>query len=564
MAKISNKSEAAILRQKAENDAEKYAQLYDFASSGYFTISPEGEILEMNFAGAKMLGKDRSQLKNRMFNLFISFNSKPVFLLFLEKVLNSNTKESCELTMLSDANPQLILHLTGIVSENGANCFITAVDITERKLLEEKLKESEERLSLFFAQSLDGFFFMMLDQYGATEEQYLGLTPADAFAHYIEQGRQVWKEFFDAGHLHIDTHEKKFDGTDMIIEGDYICLYDDQKRIAGHFGIQREVTEARSALEALRKSRSDLREYFENDISADYVVSVEGEIFSCNKTFLEMFGFENKSLTEKFNITDLYKNPDDRKELLRRVKQNGKVENYEVDYLTKDGRTLSAIINAIGIFNVSGELVQTRGYIVDITERKKAESSLLKLSRAVEQSPVSIVITDKDGNIEYGNPKIAEIIGYLLDELIGKNPRIFKSGEKPKSEYKILWDTISSGKQWFGEFHNKKKNGELYWEYASIFPIINEKGEIIHYVAVKEDITGRKKIEKELSRSEQELKKAQQITHIGSWYLDIETDEVVWTEELYKMYCFDPALPPPPYTEHMKLFTPESWELLST
>jgi signal transduction histidine kinase/ActR/RegA family two-component response regulator len=82
-------------------------------------------------------------------------------------------------------------------------------------------------------------------------------------------------------------------------------------------------------------------------------------------------------------------------------------------------------------------------------------------------------------------------------------------------------------------------------------------------LAVKEDITERKEIEKDLIRSEKELKRAQKITHIGSWYLAVETNEVVWTEELYKMYGFDPTLPPPPYTEHMKLFTPESWELLS-
>ena len=174
-------------------------------------------------------------------------------------------------------------------------------DITERKQIEqseklakEKLKQSEERLELFFAQSLDGFFFMMLDepvvwnnsidkektldyvfkhqrvtkinsamlqQYGASTEQYIGLTPNDLFEHEIKHGRQVWKDFFDNGQLHIDTHEKKFDGTDMIIEGDYICLYDSQNRITGHFGIQRDVTDARRNEEILQKSKSELEEY---------------------------------------------------------------------------------------------------------------------------------------------------------------------------------------------------------------------------------------------------------------------------------------------------------------
>jgi len=199
----------------------------------------------------------------------------------------------------------------------------------------------------------------------------------------------------------------------------------------------------------------------------------------------------------------------------------------------------------------------------DITERKRAESEVLKLSYAVEQSTVSIIITNLEGNIEYVNPKFIKLTGYSLEEIKGKNPRILQSGEIAKETYKEIWDTLLSKKIWTGELHNKKKNGEFYWELASISPIVNEAGKIIHYLAVKEDITERKEIEKNLIRSEKELKRAQEFTHIGSWYLDVETNEVVWTEELYKMFGFNPTLPTPLYTEHEKLFTPESWELLS-
>lgn len=138
--------------------------------------------------------------------------------------------------------------------------------------------------------------------------------------------------------------------------------------------------------------------------------------------------------------------------------------------------------------------------MMDITERRKAEKDVIKLSHVVQQSPTLIIITDTEGNIEYINPKVAEITGYHRDEVIGKNPRIFSSGQKSKSEYKNLWDTISSGKEWRGEFHNKKKNGEMYWESASISPIINNKGEITQYVAVKEDITQNKKYQEDILR----------------------------------------------------------------
>lgn len=533
-------------------------------------------------------------------------------------------------------------------------------NVYQRWLLEKQkkaLQESDERLNLFFTQALDGFFFMMLDepiswndssdkekmldyvfkhqritkanqaildQYRATKEQYIGITPNDLFAHDLKLGRKVWKDFFDKGQLHIDTEEKKFDGSDMIIEGDYICLYDSEKRITGHFGVQKDVTDIRRAEEILHKTKSELEEYFENDISADYVVSLEGEIFSCNKTFLEFFGFEEKAHAKRFNISKLYRNPNDRKELLRRIIEEHKVENFEVEFITLEGKPMNVILNAIGIYNDAGELVQTRGYVVDITARKqaeeavklvtqrlklatksvnlgiwdynikennltwddrmyelygikpndfsgaydawenglhpndkekaakavqdaimgirefhqqfrvlwpneevhyleahgivqrnsegeaermvgvnwditnqkKAENELLKLSRSVEQSPASVIITDLNGNIEYVNPKYCAISGYKLEEVIGKNPRILKSGNTTKEEYKALWKSISSGNSWSGEFLNKRKNGTHFWEYASISAIKNDEGILTHYLAVKEDITDRKRLER--------------------------------------------------------------------
>jgi PAS domain S-box-containing protein len=160
------------------------------------------------------------------------------------------------------------------------------------KRSEDILRESEARLEMFFSQSLDGFFFMMLDapirwddsankdevldyvfahqrvtkvndamlaQYGATREQFLGLTPNDFYQHNLAHGREVWRRFFDAGRLHVETDERKLDGTPIRIEGDYICFYDAEGRITGHFGIQRDVTERQRAEEALRQYNQRLR-----------------------------------------------------------------------------------------------------------------------------------------------------------------------------------------------------------------------------------------------------------------------------------------------------------------
>ncbi len=136
----------------------------------------------------------------------------------------------------------------------------------------------------------------------------------------------------------------------------------------------------------------------------------------------------------------------------------------------------------------------------EITERKRAEEQMRKLSHAVEYSSAVIMITDTKGNIEYANPKFAQLTGYSIEEAIGKTPRILKSGKTSPEVYKELWKAITSGKEWRGEFCNKNRNGDLFWEFASISPVKDDKGVISHFIAVKEDITERRKMEEELAK----------------------------------------------------------------
>ncbi len=155
------------------------------------------------------------------------------------------------------------------------------------------------------------------------------------------------------------------------------------------------------------------------------------------------------------------------------------------------------------------ELSEGKRYLeIEIEERRQVEEQLRKLSRAVEQSPATVVITDVEGNIEYVNPKFVELTGYSTKEAIGRNPRILNARKQPPEMYKELWETITSGNEWRGEFCNKKKNGELYWEFASISPIRNAQDEITHFVAVKEDITENKRSAEELRRAKEAAEEA--------------------------------------------------------
>lgn len=198
-----------------------------------------------------------------------------------------------------------------------------------------------------------------------------------------------------------------------------------------------------------------------------------------------------------------------------------KPKNYR--WIRKDGTVIWTEHRNIPIYSQSGMLIAVEGIARDITAQRYAGEKLKLLSRAIEQNPVTIIITDTKGNIEYVNPAFSVKSGYSATEVIGRNPRILKSGHHPTEFYKEMWMTILSGKEWIGEFRNKKKDGEFYWEEAVISPITNEKGEITHFLAVKEDITEKKKMLEDLVAAKE---KAEESDRLKSAFLANMSHEI--------------------------------------
>ena len=198
--------------------------------------------------------------------------------------------------------------------------------------------------------------------------------------------------------------------------------------------------------------------------------------------------------------------------------------------------------------NQAGRLAGIAVFERDVTARKQVEINLRLLTRAIEQSPLSVVITDRGGRIEYVNPHFAKATGYSTGEVMGKDPSLFKSGYTTPGEYRRLWETISCGKVWQGEFHNRMKNGDLHWESASIGPVRDEDGVITHFVAVKEDITRRKLAEIELLAAKERaeaasISKSQFLATI-SHELRTPLNAILGFSEVIKEAAHDPeALP---------------------
>lgn len=235
-----------------------------------------------------------------------------------------------------------------------------------------------------------------------------------------------------------------------------------------------------------------------------------GRITFWNESASLVFGYSDTEVLSKYYY-----------DIIIPENERGKLKERFEDFRNRDinpttGRTIELLFkrknDEIFPAEISLAAVKIKGkwsaisIIRDISERKKSEKELRKLTSAVVNNPASIVISDLEGRIEYANPKFLKLTGYSLEEAVGKKISILKSGRHPDETYKELWETITSGRTWKGELYNLAKDGSYFWESISISPIKDSRGDIVNYVGVKEDITHRKHNERRIKNLIEELK----------------------------------------------------------
>ncbi len=263
-------------------------------------------------------------------------------------------------------------------------------------------------------------------------------------------------------------------------------------------GIVENITREREAEKALQESEDRYRML--SDLSLEGIVIHQDGIFQdCNEQFLQVSGYTRDELKGK-NLMELLIGSESIEIVMDKIRQNDNLP-CEAIGKAKHGKTMMLELEHREV-DIDGRTMMVTA-LRDVSVRKKNEQEIKKLSTAIEQSPSSIVITDHFGKIEYVNKSFCEITGYSEEESKGKNPRFLKSTYHSKNYYKQLWDTISSGNTWNGIFRNKTKTGVYYWERAVISPIVNDKGHISHYLAIKENITNEKKALESLEVSEE-------------------------------------------------------------
>jgi PAS domain S-box-containing protein len=278
----------------------------------------------------------------------------------------------------------------------------------------------------------------------------------------------------------------------------------------------------KDAVAKLRASNERYKNVMHQASDAIILCDRDGKIVDANEKALQSLGYTRDELLTMVAF-DVIPEPLATKQREKYWDHftTGNIFEFETVFKRKDHTTFPVEIKSgmVKIGNQDFVLSIAR----DITERKKSEEKIRQLSLGVEQSPASIVITDKQGNIQYVNKKFTEVSGYPAEEVMGKNLRFLKSGKMPDSLYKEIWVTISSGKEWHGEMINRRKDGSFFWELVSISPVKNEKGEITHYIAINEDITQRKEMEAELRRARQ---KAEESNRLKSEFLANMSHEI--------------------------------------
>ncbi|MFC1234706.1 PAS domain S-box protein [Vibrio sp. F74] len=259
------------------------------------------------------------------------------------------------------------------------------------------------------------------------------------------------------------------------------------------------------------------RHTLENIQLAAVSINRSGIITFCNDYFLSLVGYQRAevighSWIKRFIPNELQSQAQDA--LDETIRQQTHQPQSESVVLSKSGEV--HLVSWTSTFTESKEKAVTLTLLgEDVTEQKMAQDQLQQLSHAVESSQSSVMITDLEGKIVYVNPVFCELSGYSREEVVGRAPKFLQSGEMESDEYNNLWSILKAGKEWRGEFHNRKKNGDLFWERARISPVKDIENRTLYYVAVKQDITEEKRLAKEVERQTNERIQHEKLAEIG-------------------------------------------------
>ena len=509
--------------EKALSEREEHNRLILENSIDAILFSiPDGTILSANKAACEMFQMSEDEICRIGRKGLVDPDDSRLTDFLLKRERFNRAQE--ELIFIKKDNSKFLAEVSSsvFIDSMGRQRTSTIIrDITERKQAEEALFLEQNLVNSLLSNTPDHIYFKDLESRfirmsKAQADRFNLPNPADAIgktdfdfftSEHAERAYNDEQNIIKTGIPIINKEEKETwaDGSETWVSTTKQLLLDREGNTIGTFGISRDITERKlteKQITLLAHSIRSISECISITDNMDNIVFV-------NEAFLKTYGYTEEELIGKnISIVRPQNTEEDKrfKNILPGTIQGG--WKGEVINRKKDGTLFPVYLSTSVIQDSDNKPIALIGVATDITEKKIAEDELRKLSQAVEQSPVSILITDPTGVIEYVNPKFCQVTGYTKTEVLGKNPRLLQSGQIQKEKYEELWNTILDNKIWTGEMLNKKKNGELYWENASISPILNDKGVITHLISVTEDITEKKIMLKEVIAAKEKAEKS--------------------------------------------------------
>lgn len=327
-----------------------------------------------------------------------------------------------------------------------------------------------------------------------TELFYPGIKDFKSFGARLKKAIEQNKDI-----LQVETRLKRKNGK--IFPAEIVTSFmKEEGKVHQVISIVRDLTVEKHSQGALQESEEKYKTFFRGSNDAIYLSSTDGKFEDVNDSLLNLFGYSKKELMS-MNVKDLYYNPEERKNFRTEIEDKGSVKDYRLSLKKKDGTELLCLLTSNVRRNQENNIIGYQGIIRDISSKIKAEEELQKFSNAIEQAAEMILISDSEGNIQYVNPEFERLTGFNKEDVLGKSPRILKSGKHPEEFYEKMWATISAGDTFRGLVINKKKNGDTFYEEKTISPLKNADGNITHFVSNGRDITERinaqKKIEEQ-------------------------------------------------------------------
>jgi two-component system, cell cycle sensor histidine kinase and response regulator CckA len=395
-------------------------------------------------------------------------------------------------------------------------------DITDRKISETIIKESEEKYRILFETAVEGIF--ITDEYGNFQEindsgckllEYSSVEMKNInFFHLIHKTNGHLPEINLAGGMKdVEISLETKSGKHIHVNLNCVpVIFGDKHR---SLFVLRDTTERKEFEKALYESEYKYRTIFDSSPGSIVVInSSDNTAIAVNDKFLEMMKLQNEEIIGKpITGLNLWVEESQQQFFLHSLDENGQVESLKAKIRTKNNQILDCLISARIISYGSGKARLV--IIQDITSILKTEEQLELLKNAIEQSIEIIMITDVNGLIQYVNSAFEKVTGYSKEFATGKNPRFLKSGKQNTDFYKNMWNTLLKGVVWNGEIVNKKKNDEFCTEEFTITPIKNEHNHITHFVAAIRDVTEFRKVSEEKNRLENQLFQASKMESIG-------------------------------------------------